>query len=198
MRYKAGITILPTEDVTDLVVFNNKTYLNNGYIEEDDQYLLGDEFSNSHQEPITAFKFQHTYITVDQDVESVKKGDWVYNTAQKNIFIAGKEVIDLVDSTNVALTTNRKIIATTNPELTIGEEDSWKNRKDILYPNKIPQLQQQFIKEYIDNPNGYFEVEYEEMLGNEGIIAHTFGGNEFKLKLNQDSTINISSVTSKI
>jgi gamma-glutamylcyclotransferase (GGCT)/AIG2-like uncharacterized protein YtfP len=54
------------------------------------------------------------YITND---EEIKEGDWVYNTVSENIFKASKQLIDLINDPNVTLTTNKKIILTTDKDL---------------------------------------------------------------------------------
>jgi len=54
------------------------------------------------------------YITND---EEIKEGDWVFNITQKTIFKASKQLIDLINEPNVTLTTNKKIILTTDLDL---------------------------------------------------------------------------------
>jgi hypothetical protein len=54
------------------------------------------------------------YITSD---EEIKEGDWIYNIVSKNIFKASKQLIDLINDPNVTLTTNKKIILTTDQDL---------------------------------------------------------------------------------
>tara|TARA_B110000503_G_scaffold2546_1_gene3373 strand:+ start:3454 stop:4185 length:732 start_codon:yes stop_codon:yes gene_type:complete len=113
-RKRTQVHMLPTEDITNIVVFNDDLYLNNGYIEEDDQYLLGDATSNSHQEPKSAFEFQHLYFTTD---EEIKEGDWFINTNFQKIYQANSEnsksIIEFGPHPEI-----RKIIATTDPKLT--------------------------------------------------------------------------------
>jgi hypothetical protein len=83
-RTRTKVHRLPTEDKADIIMFNSELYLNNGYIEDDDQYLLGDTTSNSHQEPKSAFEFQHLYFTTD---EEIKEGDWYLDTYTANEII---------------------------------------------------------------------------------------------------------------
>jgi hypothetical protein len=58
--------------------------------------------------------FQNIYITSDEDL---KAGDWTYNIVSKTIFTAKQELIDLTNHPNVTLTTNKKIILTTDLQL---------------------------------------------------------------------------------
>jgi hypothetical protein len=58
--------------------------------------------------------FQNIYITSDEDL---KAGDWTYNIVSKTIFTAKQELIDLINHPNVTLTTNKKIILTTDLQL---------------------------------------------------------------------------------
>lgn len=51
------------------------------------------------------------YITND---EKPIQGDWVYNIVSKTKFKATKQLIDLINDPNVTLTTNKKIIITTD------------------------------------------------------------------------------------
>jgi hypothetical protein len=54
------------------------------------------------------------YITND---EEIKEGDWVYNIVSKTKFKAPKQLIDLINDSNVTLTANKKIILTTDQDL---------------------------------------------------------------------------------
>lgn len=56
---------------------------------------------------------QDHYVVVTD--EPIKIGDWVYNISSKTIFEAPKELIDLINSPNVELTTNKKITHSTQP-----------------------------------------------------------------------------------
>jgi hypothetical protein len=57
---------------------------------------------------------QNIYITSN---EEIKEDDWVYNIASKTKFKATKHLIDLLNDPNVTLTTNKKIILTTDQDL---------------------------------------------------------------------------------
>ena len=54
------------------------------------------------------------YIVVDDS--EIKEGDYVYNISSKTIFQAKKSLIELINSPNVELTTNKKITHSTQPE----------------------------------------------------------------------------------
>ena len=127
------------------------------------------------------YKGQHLYATVSQDVEPIKEGDWIYDTL-------GGKVVQWYDGDNHDKY-DRKIIATTDPKLA-------KSISRLLgVTQSLPQLPLSFIKKYVSNPDGLFEVEYEEE-------EYTSGGNQYtkipKLKLNQDNEVDITSVEKKM
>lgn len=92
-----NIHILPTDKPS-------RIYMNLG------QLFLEQEYSISKGESLN----HNIYITSD---EEIKEGDWVYNIVSKTKFKATKQLIDLINDPNVALTTNKKIILTTDPDL---------------------------------------------------------------------------------
>lgn len=153
---------------------------------------------------------QHIYVTVSQDVESIEEGDWCicYNRIERNP--------QLVHWSNkgtqcrAPFYKREKIIATTDPKLKLdcsclGMQDKvkcdWKCRthKDYM----LPQLQQSFLKEYVANPNGEYEVECgeyctycgQEFCDNKNCRGHS---DVFEYDLNQDNTVNITIVEEKM
>jgi len=151
-RKRTQVHRLPTEDITNIVVFNDYLYLNNGYIEEDDQYLLGDATSNSHQEPKSAFEFQHLYFTTD---EKIKEGDHFYNPATNEILFASKEMLSWNSDTTQEHKGWRKIISSTDPKLVFIEDYGYAKAGIPL-----PQPSQDFIKAYCKQ-GGIDEVDVE-------------------------------------
>lgn len=106
-----------------------------------------------------------------------------------------------------------KIIASSDPKLTIKEVKTFKDVSPatkittfdtVLIHKQIPQVQQSFLKEFVANPNGEFEVEYEIDLKSQSIQDEEESKAEgymyappplcYKLKLNHDNTVNITSV----
>ena len=174
--------MLPTEDITDIIVptkgvGKGVTHLREYYVSA--MLDMGDQY-------------QHLYITVDQDVELLEYGDWVYeyNLSENRIYqiheARGKLCFFRFENVPIWLDTSpnnaRKIIATTNPELTTSNTIT----DETLY---LPQVTQSFIKEYVDNPNGVWEVEYEK--GNYDDLLDNGGSPPpMKLKLNKDNTVN--------
>ena len=161
------------------------------------------------QKVFTAWKFDgekhlrgnNLYVTVSQDVELIKEGDWYLTT----IYTSEGEIIKPLQwivghKPCGEQPMGNKIIATTDPKL-------------INVPSHPPrgayyiaQVQQSFLKEYVANPDGEFEVEYEEILTcknchdySDDCMAtnqcHIYGSDT--LKLNQDNTVNITSVEEK-
>ena len=137
---------------------------------------------------------QYTYITVSQDVEPIKKGDW---------FISGNDGELKRFNRGSVFSESRKIIATTDPKLTDGE---W----DLGIPKRIPQLQQSFLEEYVANPDEEYVVEYETETftvdnSSDFDVPHSiaeYTQNTYTrvvgLKINQDNTVNIISAEERI
>tara|TARA_R110000787_G_scaffold286182_1_gene403593 strand:- start:570 stop:1223 length:654 start_codon:yes stop_codon:yes gene_type:complete len=186
MKQKTKVVMLPTEDESHII--NDK--------------LLGLQYNSIPLDNSLLYNPQHLYITVSQDVEPIKEGDWY---------------IDDISSVRKSITSDEyywksrqdyvKIIATTDPKLlpVIDESDNMKT--DNRYVG-LPQLQQSFLKEFVANPDGEWEVEYEENIivtQNSPILQHQ-GSNpeivphklEYELKLNKDNTVNIISVKEKV
>jgi hypothetical protein len=82
------------------------------FIAENDieMFILSDKYELGNK----LCKNQNIYITSD---EEIKQGDWVYNIVSKTKFKAKEELIDLINDPNVTLTTNKKIILTTDQDL---------------------------------------------------------------------------------
>jgi hypothetical protein len=158
---------------------------------------------------------QHVYTTVSQDVEPIKEGDNCIDIRNNTIFMCTSP---LNNPENF-----RKIIGTDDPKLTIScsniikecDESGWDGRKQCMNCKgtarlPIPQVQQSFLKEFVANPDGEWEVEYEEIIRcykcnklEEDCIntsANCLGYFEGidKLKLNQDNTVNITSINNTL
>ena len=151
---------------------------------------------------IDSLQNQHLYATISQDVESIKEGDWYYDVVLNKVFqlkeICPHDICDYMSNQYNKFRTDsnnaRKIITTddTNINIEIGTVSG------TTYIEHLPQLQQSFLKEFCDNPDGEFEVEYETVTHNKGAngFSPMFTTNE--LKLNQDNTVNITLVKEKM
>ena len=91
-----------------------------------------------------------------------------------------------------------KIIATTDPKLVFVKQEMPSGK--VL--NSITELSQSFLKEYVANPDGEYEIEYEVYYKGREPEDYQFTDNEavndlfkrYRLKINQDNTVNITSV----
>jgi len=156
MKYSTQIVVLPTEDETRVVD-------NHGRLCYFKVKPIG---VTKHTIP------QYLYATISQDVEPIKEGDWhIFNG--NFLTQATNRHGELVNPFN-----RRKIIATTDPKIYAGY-----STPGITF---VPQLQQSFLKEFVANPDGEWEVEY--------LTGHS----EDRLKINQDNTVNITSVEEKM
>jgi hypothetical protein len=187
MKELIKVVMLPTEDTTNIIiptagvgkgVLHLKEYYGNAMLD------MGDEY-------------HHLYITVSQDIEPIKEGDWIIVTNASN----GENFLKQEGSIlpKALSSPRRKIIATTDPKLINDKGGMFKT-----LTQNIPQIPQSFLKEFVTNPDGEYEVEYEEMLDNTSINqAMTIGMNIddmtsiLSLKPNQDNTVNITSVEEK-
>lgn len=155
---------------------------------------------------------QYLYITISQEVEPIKEGDWCYDWINETVFQFKHFNSGVLHSDNHSQLEEhcRKIIATTDPKLTFSHTISGYEFHKFKKP--IPQVQQSFLKEYVANPDGEFEVEYREgtweLAGTmEDIIFKTLtdpnyppikpGTVGYALLINQDNTVNITSVEDK-
>ena len=182
MKHKTEVVMLPTEDCSNIGI-----NLSDGSI-----IYTPTAVKYPHQDVV---QNQHAYVTVSQDREPIKEGDWCIN---KELEIFQVKIDIISESFNA-----RKIIATTDPNLTIfNDNEEGENMIDkILY---LPQLQQQFLKEFVANPDGNWEVEYfanefvkdgiSRPVIDDGVLKDYKGTWHYKLKLNQDNTVNITSV----
>ena len=182
MKKKVMVVMLPTKDKTAIIYNDSLDILVHKSHKDFSDYGVQ---NNKH------ISYQHLYITVSQDIEPIKEGDYIYHTLIKDISLSNY-------SSKVVSKYFRKIIATTDSKLTL--ETDIDHRVDVLYNNKLPQLQQSTIKQFVANPGGEYEVEYnvrkkdiqELVCPEHGIIDDE--PYETNLKLNQDNTVNITSV----
>lgn len=195
MKHKVEVVTLPTK--------NNSHIYRGG-----DHFEFSPDFVKGHKSWVS----QYLYITISQDVEPIKEGDWYYYPD-----ILGVEGVQQCESkehlkelqTTTTYKGFKKIIATNDPKLTskrvcfqcggTGEttfSSTYTTQKvcDVCQGDKtlgkpIPQIQQSFIKEFVKNPKGKWEVEYAVFLEmNDPRGKYT----EYRLKLNQHNIVNLS------
>jgi hypothetical protein len=168
MKHKIKVVMLPTEDKTHIFQCRNG------------QILYAENTGTN-----TSFStYIHLYITVSQDVEPIKDGDWFYNSFSDN-----QPKIQQRKGNWRQCFNQKKIISTTDPKLTIFNTIDDKT----LY---IPQVQQSFLKEFVANPDGEYKIEYETK--DMGHCTIKYDRYLTILKLNQDNTVNITSVKEKM
>jgi hypothetical protein len=130
------------------------------------------------------YQHQHLYVTVSQYIIRGEQVYYIDKFTNKLISSGGAEYGSKQDV----------IIATTDPKLkntiSIGIDGT------SMFKT-IPQLQQSFLKEYVANPDGEWEVEYETktLMKPADVYVEEV---KTKLKLNQDNTVNITSVEEKM
>ena len=120
MKQKCTVVLLSTKDRTDIVFTGGllKYKVNKGLADVS----------------------QHLYITVSQEVEPIKEGDWCIRLEDNHIW---KVDTDIKIINRLAKVKGwRKIVATTDNNLFTGE--------DIIPHTSLPMISQQFIKEYVD------------------------------------------------
>ena len=192
VKKKCNVVMLPTEDKSNLCIAGNIPV-----------YITESSYNLSH------IKSQHLYVIVSQDKEPIKQGDFVI--VSNNLYYYNphnKENHTGVSSISILLPEDRKIIATTDPKLKIAVCGNCKQSKcydkHLICESLLPHLQQCFLKDYVANPDGEWEIEYEE---NYDIRYYTPAGGiecaekyneKTVLKLNQDNTVNITSVNNTL
>lgn len=146
----------------------------------------------------------YVYITVPQDVEPIKKGDWFIQIHQgtKSLVKCDTQNKDVVNTCQSKFLKAFKIIATTDPKLINSE---WKSHYTSEESFGVAKVQQSFLKEFVKNPDGEWEVDYNTCpIGPNGNVIGTnqpYPYDElicnftivYKLKLNQDNEVDITS-----
>ena len=185
MKQPIEVVMLPTEDITNLV-----------YVSESKSYhlLTGKEDSTDLISNLGIC--QHIYITVSQDVEPIKEGDWYYAIVLGVKTIQQCEDDEHAEECKIPKFKARKIIATTDPK--IKTTTVLGNDGTTMF-TKIPQVPQSFLKEFVANPDVKWEVEYEDKVNplklrrtpNGISVAKAVNQALFGLKpkLNKDNTI---------
>tara|TARA_B110000259_G_scaffold26588_1_gene27503 strand:+ start:523 stop:1167 length:645 start_codon:yes stop_codon:yes gene_type:complete len=178
MNQKIQAVMLPTEDESHII--NDK--------------LLGLQYNSIPLDNSLLYNPQHLYTTVSQDVEPIKKGDWCI----KSYGMPGTE--ELCRYSNDLGNTARKIIATTDPKLTI-EATRWdKIINPGVYEKPIPQLQHAFLKEFVATPDVEYEVEYNYLCTQTGkpcgmqCMSEEVCNENMSLKINIYNAVSITSV----
>jgi hypothetical protein len=172
-----AILIASSNQKASLYQIGNSNFI--GYSQEDDRYT-GREL----------------YIISEDEI---KEGDWTLMFDDfGNLFISNEPKQYLGIKAGHHLNKGlRKVIATTDKSLIINNYSDVNRLEDLEY--SLPQISQQFIEQYITEYNKGniiidVLVEYEELLGDKGIIAVAFKESDFKLKINPYNTINIKTV----
>lgn len=162
-------------------------------------YSNSNELTITHDKLASIPKYQHLYILSD---EEIKENTYCLCLKTNTVFEINKIINnEIVISKHGLLKYNykdcRNIVASSDI-LTISIEE---NINDTTFIKKFytPQIPQSFIEYFIseynkDNIITEVLVEYEEILGDEGIIKVAFGETDFKLKINPDNTINIKPI----
>ena len=174
MKEPINAVILPTEDKSTVYKLDNETLHIGDFAkcEEGDKRRVN----------------QHLYITVSQNVIGSKEVYYIDKFTNKVTSSGGAEYGEKQDV----------VIATTDPKLEASSTGYAGDRARTFY-EKLPQIQQSFLKEFVANPDGEYEVEYyrdeESMMKN---IETKGKVSSWRLKLNRDNTVNITSVKEKM
>ncbi len=189
MKKKCQVVMLPTEkaikNVNDIVLSRYN-----------ELHLVSKNDSSSYNKTTTQ---QYLHILSD---EEVKEDDWCILNSGKYINIVCKNkhgiIGSVIGSKEFIATHCKKIIATTNPELTINIKVNGHTDGTNYFLPQIPQhFIESYIKEYNDgNPIKEVMIEYEEITNkdfnrNDGVKISNPTYLK-RLKLNPDNTIIIS------
>ena len=198
MKHKVKVVMLPTDKASYIGVC----------IKEMSDVKIGELriFSSPMFMSLEYWQPQHLYATVSQDVEPIKEVHWYIddcNTLRQSI-TNDKDYWEVRQD-------YRKIIATDDPKLINSQ---WKSHYTAEESFDVARLQQSFLKEFVDNPDAEYEVEYDIQVkdNNRGIsryenwttvkefLAIGLVGVNLRnsIKLNQDNTVNITSVKEKM
>lgn len=174
---------------------------------ERSELFIGDDDNGTQLLQGIALKYnsannQHLYFLSDDKIE---EGDWIYHTSKRIIFQVntGKAYSGTLNITlgyAQKYDACKKIIATTDTSLkrTVLEHTEHcidKYEKEAIQ-KQLPQPSQQFIEKYVESynigtPITEVLVEYEQTHWKGTKLSYE---DKFKLKVNQDNTINIKPV----
>jgi hypothetical protein len=197
MKHKVKVVILPTED-----------YILRGVLKGNAHGRLVINMSrNLPQKFRKTFTPQHLYLTVSQEVEPIKEGDWQIHKSMD--LISGY----VISQHSIGKSTGRKIIATDDLKLTQTLcycEGTGFDKRSVCrscsgrgYRYLVPQVNQSFLKELVVNPDGEWEIEYvyDVDILEEYNKEVDYKGSScidlkdgLELKLDQNNTVNITSV----
>jgi hypothetical protein len=198
MKQPIKVVMLPTKDISNIYKHN----ILNEIMFTDDK-ILNENNHDSHEEyhkiAIKTCTPQHVYITVSQDVEPIKVGDWVIEkveidkseTAHLHPQIPEGNYLVKIKTKLCIYEKQKKIIATNDLKIKSGicGNCSYKCYGKFLdCESMFPQLSQSFLKEYVTNPDDKFEVEYLNIF--EHPVPYR---SSVRPKLNKDNTISITS-----
>ena len=143
------------------------------------QFLFSDTLAERKDYVKMGYRPHKVYITVPQEIESIEESE-TYLGDNGVLIIRG----------NTLTAKGRKIIATDDTRLTVKAEQAGDN----VWMNPIPQVQQSFLKKYVANPDGEYEVEY--LRGSDGHYdsKEVWHWKILGLKLNPDNTVDINSL----
>jgi hypothetical protein len=205
MEQSINVVLLPTKDKTNVHCSKVKTAESIVY-----QLFYHSELLKCVNTGLLSGN-QHVYITVSQDVEPIKEGDWCIHLMQNvhddmdttHVFQAGviseyenRKTVNNTDKTFYFEYECRKIIATTDTKL-YGAYNENIGSKVYSENYRIPQVQQSFLKEFVANPDGEYEVEYIKTFEAPDLYP-SMQRSHIRPKLNQDNTVNITSVKEKM
>jgi hypothetical protein len=184
MKHKVKVIMLPTKDKSCITFDGTKVTFHSHEV-----------WNRKMETP----SMQHLYITVSQDIEKIKKGDWCIAMDTNIVFQVNMHEAEKPISQFASI--YRKIIATTDRKLTIHTIEEFGFGASLDKYSKIPKPQQSFLKEFIVNPDGEWKVEYrcqELQHYKHHLVGNTCTCKKNTLVLNQDNTVNITSVEEKM
>lgn len=200
MKKKRKIVMLTTEKATENTVcinqLNKNLFIASRSIHGNKLFEV--PFHGQHEKGITP---QHLYVLSD---EKIKEGDWCFRKgngshiksfvfkASKKWLIENEESLDYILPT--FLKTNcKKIIATTDESLLLLGEFSTTSGNVGYHPKPLPQLSNDFIKEYcerggVDEIKVKYRQDYDLVAGDTGEYPVFFD----VVKINFNNTIDAS------
>lgn len=198
MTKEHEIILLASDKAENCLISHfNKLWYSKGYLTQ--EYLQSQNKSSFHLYVLSNEPIKEKEYFFD------KEDNCIYRSVDEQNANSINETRELYD-----IERYYKIIATTNDKISInlGKEKyvaPTNSNYDQIYTRlcPYPKPSQEFIEHFIAQYNKgniikTVEIEYEEILGDEGIIAIAFGVNDYKLKINNNNTINISIPSTKM
>tara|TARA_R110000796_G_scaffold146955_2_gene263686 strand:- start:569 stop:1369 length:801 start_codon:yes stop_codon:yes gene_type:complete len=218
MEHKIKVVMLPTEDKSHLYQFDNKSLHIGNYdiCHPDDKDRVNQHLYATVSLDVESIKYGD-WVMWDNHIwqflgEYSKEGSMLAGEIELNSLLSERNIQNNGMYLSQKEEKSRKIIATTDPKLLLHSETYCKTCCNTRTISKLgagtmkcpkcitptPQVQQSFLKEFVANPDGEYEVEYIKITEHTGDRDDMFSFKDVLVINPEDNTVNITAVEEKM